>query len=352
MWRTILLGLSLLLSAEGLSRWWLKPRSDGFVRAWTIHNTIDTGRKPSLLPLAGLANRPTYLCREADGDITYTADAHGFHNPEWVTEPDVALIGDSFIQGHCVPEEKQLASLLRSDGRKVLNLGLRGSGPLSQLGVLQEYALPVKPKRIIWFLLANDFLFDIERELGEPALLRYLDGKTQGLLTRGPEIEATLKALEADQPPPSPAELYFPTLLTTTLFRLTQPQPTRAFEDAKSFNPKLLSAYAAILGQAKKMAGVPIDFVFVPDSWLFTKADGPALRALVAELKVNLKKEGIELHDPMPLYEKDGFANFAALDGYYGHYSAKGFRLLSDFTGRVTAASLARSAPNPQSAAP
>lgn len=332
MLRTILLGFFLLLAAEGLSRWWLKPKAEGFVRAWTIHNTIDTGRKPTLLPLAGLPNRPTYLCREADGDITYQADEHGFHNPEWVNEPDIALLGDSFIQGHCVPEEKQLASLLRANGTKVLNLGLRGSGALSQLGVLQEYALPAKPKRILWFVLANDFLFDIERELGEPRLLPYLDGKTQGLLSRGPEIEKTLVGLGADQPPPAPEELYFPSLLTTALFRLTRPQPTRAFEDAKDFNPKLLSAYAAILGQAKKSSPVPIDFVFVPDSWMFTKKDGPALRALVAELKVHLKKEGIELHDPMPLFEKDGFANFAALDGYYGHYNERGFRLLADFT--------------------
>lgn len=332
MWRTLALGLLFLLAAEGLSRWWLGPRSAGFVRAWTIHNTIDTGRRPSLLPLAGLANRPTYLCREADGDITYTADKHGFHNPEWVDEPEIALIGDSFIQGHCVPEEKQVASLLRSNGRKVLNLGLRGSGPLSQLGVLQEYALPAKPKRIIWYLLANDFLYDIERELGEPLLLQYLDGKTQGLLSRDKEIGETLASLGAGQPPPAPAELYFPALLTTALFRLSGSEPTRAFDEGKNFNPKFLSAYAAILGQAKKMAGVPVDFIFVPDSWLFTSKDGPALRALVAELKVHLKKEGIELHDPMPLYEKEGFANFAALDGYYGHYNEEGFKLLSDFS--------------------
>jgi hypothetical protein len=234
-----------------------------------------------------------------------------------------------------VPEEKQLASLLRAGGKKVLNLGLRGSGPLSQLGVLQEYALPTKPKRIVWFLLANDFLYDIERELGEARLLRYLDGKTQGLLSREPEIEKTLSSLGADQPPPAPADLYFPTLLTSALFRLGQSQPTREFDDAEKFNPKLLSAYAAILGQAQKMAGVPVDFIFVPDSWLFTKKDGPALRALVKELKVHLKKEGIELHDPMPLYEKDGFANFAALDGYYGHYNERGFRLLADFTRSV-----------------
>lgn len=332
MWRSILLGIGFLLAAESLSRWWLGPRQQGFVPAWSIHNTIDSGRRPELLPLAGLPSRPTYLCREASGDITYKADKHGFHNEEWVSEPDLALIGDSFVQGHCVPEEKQLASLLRADDGKVLNLGLRGSGPLSQLGVMQEYALPMRPKRIVWFLLANDFLYDIERELGEARLLAYLDGKTQNLISRGEEIEKTLTALGAEEASPSPGGLYFPTLLTSTLFGLFGSEPTRAFTEGRNFNSKHLSAYAAILGQAKKIAGVPLDFIFVPDSWLFTKEEGPALRALVAEMKTLLKKEGIELHDPTPLFEKGGLANFAALDGYYGHYNEEGFRLLADFT--------------------
>jgi hypothetical protein len=60
-------------------------------------------------------------------------------------------------------------------GYKVLNLGQGGSGPLIELGILGEYALPLRPKRVVWpFYEGNDFI-NLTNELGVDLLVRYLD---------------------------------------------------------------------------------------------------------------------------------------------------------------------------------
>ncbi len=329
MWRSAFLGILFLIVAEGGSRLWQAPAMQGNVRAWTIHNTIDTAAHPEILPLAGLANAPTYLCKEASGDVTYLSDQHGFHNPEWNSSPDVLLLGDSYIQGHCVPEDKQLATILRRGGKSVLNLGLRGSGPLSQLGAMLEYSK--KPKKILWFLLANDFLYDLERELAEPKLVNYLAGKTQGLKDRQLEINELLQNFGVANAPPTET-LGFASLLNQLFFRLLRPEPSRAF--ASEISAKMIEPYVAILAEGKRLAPAPVEFIFVPDSWMFSQQEGPELRALVAQLKTALDAKGIHLQDPTEIYSQNPFHYFAPMDGYYGHYNEAGFKALADFVNR------------------
>ncbi len=326
MWRSVFLGILFLIVAEGGSRLWQAPAMQGKVRAWTIHNTIDTAAHPEILPLAGLANVPTYLCKEASGDVSYLADQHGFHNSEWNASPDLLLLGDSYTQGHCVPEDKQLAGLLRRGDKSVLNLGLRGSGPLSQLGAMLEYS--EKPKKILWFLLANDFLYDLERELAEPKLVNYLEGKTQGLKDRQLEINQLLLDFGVTNAPPMDS-LGFASLLNQLFYRFLRPEPSRAF--ASQISAKMIEPYAAILAEGKRLAPAPVEFIFVPDSWIFSQQEGPQLRALVTQLKTALQTQGINLHDPTEIFAQNPYHYFAPLDGYYGHYNEAGFQALADF---------------------
>ena len=49
------------------------------------------------------------------------------------SEPaDVVLIGDSFTNGYCVPDDSSLAGALRRRWPRTLNLGTGGSGPLDR----------------------------------------------------------------------------------------------------------------------------------------------------------------------------------------------------------------------------
>jgi len=223
------------------------------------------------------------------------------------------------------------------NGRRVLNLGLRGSGPLSQLGVLREYALFHRPKRILWFILANDFLFDLERELNHPVLAGYFEGNIQDLWHRQPEIDEKISSLGGlREPPRRQRNLLLPSLITTELYRWLRPDPTRPLEEGKpgDFKRENLKTFAGILAQAKLVAEknkIKVDFIFIPDSWIFTRAEGPLLRSLISDLKKELKEKGVELLDPTVEFEEAGepLRRFAALDGYYGHYNKSGFRLLA-----------------------
>jgi hypothetical protein len=353
-WMTNLLLVFLFAAiAEGGCRVWERRGKDGgMARAFTVHNLLDLRRPFPLLPLAGLSHRATFLCREGDGPVSYFADRFGFHNPDsaWEEQGALALLGDSFVQGHCVQEGQQLAALLEAGGRRILNLGLRGSGPLSQLGVMQEYALPQRPKRILWFLLANDFLYDLNRELRQPRLAAYFHGQKQSLMARQQEVNRLLSQLGAGRPPAADPELlHFPSLVTAALFGWFRPEPTRSIEEGRpaDFRPSDMEVFAEILAKGNALAqaqGVPVDFIFIPDSWVFSRSEGAKVRKLVGLLRAKLAERGIELNDPTTNFDREGrpFRQFAAIDGYYGHFNPSGFRLLAGFVDGVLARGASR----------
>jgi hypothetical protein len=156
-----------------------------------------------ILPLAGISNRLTVLCNESGEYATYRSDQHGFNNSPnlWNAAVDVVAIGDSGVQGMCVPTEKNFVSLIRQRYPATLNLGIQGNGPLVELATLKEYAEPFKPRLVLWFYNDNDF-GGLKEEKTSPLLMRYLsDGFSQGLMGRQREIDDALtdflKAAEA-----------------------------------------------------------------------------------------------------------------------------------------------------------
>jgi hypothetical protein len=149
--------------------------------------------KDAILPLGGISGRTTVLCNEAGNYISYVSDEHGFNNPKglWSRERiSVAILGDSFAQGVCVPAERTIAGLVRKRYPSTLNLGMSGSGPLLELAALQEYLLSTKPRTVLWlFFDAND-LVDLGDERSSPLLKKYLENDFhQGLLGKQPVID-------------------------------------------------------------------------------------------------------------------------------------------------------------------
>jgi hypothetical protein len=148
------------------------------------------------IPLAGISNVTTELCNEDNRDVIYHSDGFGFNNPPevWTSgTPDVALIGDSFVHGICVPAGDQLATLIRQTSPATLNLGVLGAGPLSELGVLREYAAPKQPRVVVWFFYEGNDIEDLEKERNSP-LLQYLDPTfTQDLMSQQPAVDSMLR---------------------------------------------------------------------------------------------------------------------------------------------------------------
>lgn len=156
------------------------------------------GSDSSLLPLGGISGVISVHCNELGQFVIYRADERGLTNPPgvWgVPRLDVALVGDSYVQGFCVPTTAAFPALIRARYPATVADGMAGSGPLVELGLLREYALPLRPRHVVWFYYESNDLVDLDAERGVLVLRRYLEpGFTQRLAARQDEVDARLRA--------------------------------------------------------------------------------------------------------------------------------------------------------------
>ena len=128
--------------------------------------------------------------------VTYESDEHGFHNPKGMWKSGrigVAVLGDSFAQGYCVPSDKSFVALIRNAYPATLNLGMAGNGPLLMLATLKEYLPLYRPKIVLWFYFEGNDLNDLQTEKKSDILMRYLkDDFNQGVLAAQNDIDQSL----------------------------------------------------------------------------------------------------------------------------------------------------------------
>ncbi len=94
---------------------------------------------------------------------SFSTDARGFRNATAVDRADVALVGDSYIEGAYVSDDETAAVRLQElTGRTVVNLGVSGYGTLQEEIVLRQSALPLQPRAIVWFFFEGNDLDDDE----------------------------------------------------------------------------------------------------------------------------------------------------------------------------------------------
>ena len=148
----------------------------------------------NIFPLSGISNVETIHCNENGYYSIYNSDRYGFNNPdtEWDSnEIEYMLIGDSYTHGACVNRPHDIGSVLRNlSNKKVLNLGFTANGPLIQFATLKEY-LNSKIKKVIWIYYAGNDLSDLNREVNNKILNRYLkeDNFYQSLILKQNEID-------------------------------------------------------------------------------------------------------------------------------------------------------------------
>jgi hypothetical protein len=95
-----------------------------------------------------------------DYDVSY--DDRGFRNPTTPRQPDVSVVGDSFVINPFVSAHELLTAVLaRSLGATVDNLGQVGYGPQQELAVVRRYALPMHPRVVVWIFFEGNDLADI-----------------------------------------------------------------------------------------------------------------------------------------------------------------------------------------------
>jgi hypothetical protein len=104
-----------------------------------------------------LANAPLY-------PYEVKCDRNGFRNARDLTEAEIVVLGDSFVEGGSVAaDDLMTATLGRFAGCNVANLGQSGYGPQQELAVLRRYAAPLRPKVCVWTFYEGNDLDDVRR---------------------------------------------------------------------------------------------------------------------------------------------------------------------------------------------
>ncbi|WFU51031.1 SGNH/GDSL hydrolase family protein [Sinorhizobium terangae] len=122
--------------------------------------------------LSGFPSTQVVLCTSESGVVSYTADRYGFNNPDDVyNHPlDLMLLGDSFVEGFCLPPGEDLASRLRAGGLSTASIGIRGSGPLVELATLGRFGKIFRPRQVMMVFFEGNDWENLERELAVPWL--------------------------------------------------------------------------------------------------------------------------------------------------------------------------------------
>lgn len=95
-------------------------------------------------------------------DLRY--DARGYRNATTLARADVALVGDSFVEGALVADDELLTRRMAAAlGRDVANLGVGGYGPQQEAIVVRRHALPLAPRLVYWCFFEGNDLADAAR---------------------------------------------------------------------------------------------------------------------------------------------------------------------------------------------
>jgi len=163
----------------------------GMARDWVRLASVRQQLPDGLFPLGNASMSRIVECNEGGAYVFYDSDEFGFNNPRGILASrrvDVALVGESFAVGHCVPPDRNLAAVIRQTYPRTVNLGIAGTSTLSMLATFREYVEPVRPPLVLWVINANTV--DSWHELEDPVLARYLEsGFRQGLMDRQAEVD-------------------------------------------------------------------------------------------------------------------------------------------------------------------
>jgi hypothetical protein len=93
--------------------------------------------------------------------LAFTYDAHGFRNPAGRHQADVALVGDSYVEGAYNDDADVVARRLEARlGRPVASLAVAGFGTMQELVVVDRIAPRFAPKVVVWFFFEGNDLYD------------------------------------------------------------------------------------------------------------------------------------------------------------------------------------------------
>ena len=297
------------------------------------------------VPLAGVPRALTVMCNEAGTYVMYQSDRFGFNNPDsqWDISPQVALVGDSFVEGWCVPREESFAGRIRQTVPATLSVGYTGHGPLAELGTIHEYVEARRPAHVFWFFFdGNDLTVDLPREMKSDILRRYLEpGFSQQLQEHaavlGSEMRRRYDSKLAQEPVAVSSSWVMGIVRLRSSRRLINSVRIRPPQNAPVESGDQLPLLRRILIEAKRTVegwGGSLHFVYLPDLPLVDgesdQANHDRVLALAAEV-------GLDIIDLFPDFKKHPSPRslFPYEEGRHLvrtlglHYNADGHRLVA-----------------------
>jgi hypothetical protein len=301
--------------------------------------------------LGAISRRTTLLCNENGDWISYRADRRGFNNPDsaWnVPDLDVALLGDSFTHGYCVPPDQSFASLIRKQVPRTLNLGMANDGPLLELATLSELLPAYRPKVILWFYFEGNDLTDLQHERKTPLVANYLNEHfTQNLLRDQDQVDRAIadelprfiqEGRQHDEQRPRNAARYaLAAALKLTAVRerlgllagLTEEETAAA----RDFDGANFDAFRRVMSEARRRADEwngQLYFVYLPAWERFTgryRSPGEAKRDDVLRI---VRELGLPIIDTVPAFSAQGDPLALFPFRTPGHFTEAGHRLVAD----------------------
>lgn len=286
-----------------------------------------------LFPLSGLSDSKTILCNENGYYAIYKSDRFGFNNndQEWNNKKfEYVLIGDSFAQGECVNRENNIASVLKKlTNKSVINLGYGGNGPLINYATLKEYITP-NIKNILWIYYEGNDLSDLEKELKNSILRKYLYEKdfNQNLKEKQKNVNILNNELLINA-------INNKTNMSFNFFEFLKLNLTRstiyAFIPSK-YNPQynLIPEFKKILVMADKLAKSnksEFHFIYLP-SYKRYKFNKNFAYKNVKEIVLNLDINFIDIHSEVFKKTDDPLSYFPF--GLNGHYTIEGYKKVAE----------------------
>lgn len=89
-------------------------------------------------------------------------DDNGFRNTKTPTSADIVFVGDSFTEALLVPTVDVVSDRLAAHyGAQTANFGMMTYGPYQELEVVKRYAVPMRPKVVVWLFFEGNDLGDV-----------------------------------------------------------------------------------------------------------------------------------------------------------------------------------------------
>ena len=293
---------------------------------------------PPFLPLSSISNSWVVFCNEGDQREfpVWRTDRYGYNNDDAVFAypKRILILGDSYAQGSCVHQEESVAGVLRRNGYPANSAAIGGFDPILELAALKEYGEKQQPKAVLWLYFDGNDITDLaEKGLRSSFLLQYLnDGFSQSLMDRQSEVDTFWKGQtwaaplrEHDNSPASKAVWEKKLDENLPLVRKYLGEDISSLRDDEN----LIRIFGRVMAIAKRRTeawGGKLYFVFIAnmDDYL---GGIPAYRLPVLN---EVRRLGIPVIDTDQALRAAGDPlQFFPLRDDWGHFNAKGYRLMS-----------------------